>query len=61
MTDTVLQTIVVAVLAATPGLVLSIWAWFKAHAATTAATWDDEAVAYVEKIAQGVVDKAAAK
>jgi hypothetical protein len=43
--------------AAIPGLVLGGWAWFKAHAAQSASKWDDEAVALVEKIAQGVVDK----
>jgi hypothetical protein len=49
--------IITGVLAAAPGLVLGIWAWFKGHAAQTEAKWDDEAVAFVEKIAQGVVDK----
>lgn len=44
------------VLAALPGLILGGWAWFKSHAAQTEAAWDDEAVAFVEKIAQGVVD-----
>jgi hypothetical protein len=43
--------------ASVPGLLLALWAWFKAHAAQSAAKWDDEAVAMVEKIAQGVVNK----
>jgi hypothetical protein len=43
--------------ASIPGLLLALWAWIKAHAAQSAAKWDDEAVAMVEKIAQGVVNK----
>jgi hypothetical protein len=43
--------------ASAPGLLLAFWALFKAHAAQSAAKWDDEAVAMVEKIAQGVVNK----
>jgi hypothetical protein len=43
--------------ASIPGLILALWAWFKAHAAQSAAKWDDEAVAMVEKIAQRVVNK----
>jgi hypothetical protein len=49
--------VITGILAAAPGLVLGIWAWFKGHAAQTEAKWDDEAVAFVEKIAQGVVEK----
>jgi len=40
-----------------PGLDLGGWARFKAHAAQSVSKWDDEAVALVEKIAQGVIDK----
>jgi hypothetical protein len=47
-------------LAAVPGLVIAGWAWLKAHAAQSAAKWDDEAVALVEKIAAGVVAKSTA-
>ena len=49
--------VITGILAAAPGLVLGIWAWFKGHAAQTEAKWDDEAVAFVEKIAQGVVER----
>ena len=38
-------------------VILSLWAWFKSHAAQSEAKWDDEAVSYVEKLAQGVVDR----
>lgn len=51
----VLSAILAAVLAAIPGLALGGWALFKAYAAKSAAMWDDEAVAFVEKIAAGVV------
>jgi hypothetical protein len=56
-TSSVLDSLTTLVLAAIPGLVLGGWAWFKAHAAQSAAKWDDEAVALVEKIAQSVIDK----
>lgn len=56
----VLASIVVAVLAALPGLAIGAWALFKAYAAKSAAMWDDEAVAFVEKLAKGVVDASAA-
>lgn len=56
MTVGIIGTILIAVLAALPGTFLSIWAWFKAHAAETEASWDDEAVALVERVAQGIVD-----
>lgn len=59
-TSDVLSSILAAVLVAIPGLVIGAFAWFKAHAAQSAATWDDEAVAFVEKIAQGVVNATAA-
>lgn len=50
-----IDTILTAVLTVAPVLVIALWAWFKAHAASSAAKWDDEAVALVEKIAQNVV------
>ena len=50
-------TILGIIVASAPGLVLGAWALFKAHAANSAAKWDDEAVAFVEKIAAGVVEK----
>jgi hypothetical protein len=53
----ILASVTSLIVAAIPGLVLGGWAWFKAHAAQSASKWDDEAVALVEKIAQGVVDK----
>ena len=43
--------------ASAPGIILGIWAILKAAAAHSAAKWDDEAVALVEKIAGGVIDK----
>jgi hypothetical protein len=49
--------IIPMLIAAVPGILLGLWALFKAHAAQSEASWDDEAVAFVEKIAQGVVDK----
>lgn len=49
--------IVTGAIAAAPGILLGLWSWFKAHAAQSAAAWDDEAVKVVESIAQGVVDK----
>jgi len=58
--STVLSAVLAAVLAALPGIALGGWALFKAYAAKSAATWDDEAVAFVEKIAAGVVAKSAA-
>ena len=61
MTDNILQTILIALLASAPALIMAVWAWAKAHAAGTEATWDDEAIAFVEKIAQGVVDSKSAK
>ena len=42
---------------AAPGIILGIWAILKAAAAHSAAKLDDEAVALVEKIAGGVIDK----
>lgn len=59
MSDTLLI-IVSAVLGALPTAALSVWAMVKAYAASSAAKWDDEAIALVEKIAKGVVDKASA-
>jgi hypothetical protein len=56
-TGSILDGLTSLAVAAIPGLVLGGWAWFKAHAAQSASKWDDEAVALVEKIAQGVVDK----
>lgn len=50
----ILNTILTAVLAASPGLFLALWAWFKAHAAQTDAKWDDAFVAFVTNIAKGV-------
>src|SRR5215471_671343 len=55
--DSIVDSLTNLVAAAIPGLFLGGWAWFKAHAAQSASKWDDEAVALVEKIAQGVVDK----
>lgn len=55
-----LDTILTAIIAALPGLVLGAWALFKSYAASSAAKWDDEAVAFVEKIAAGVVNKTTA-
>jgi hypothetical protein len=56
-TSSILDSFTSLMVAAIPGIVLGGWAWFKAHAAQSASKWDDEAVALVEKIAQGVVDK----
>lgn len=56
----ILSSILAALLAALPALFIAGWAWIKAHAAASAATWDDEAVALVEKIAQSVVNANAA-
>lgn len=40
-----------------PQIILGLWALLKAQAAHSAAKWDDEAVAMVEKVAQGVIEK----
>ena len=50
-----LDILLTAGLAALPGLVISVWAWFKANAAVTEATWDDATVKFVEQIAGEVV------
>lgn len=56
-----IATLVLGLVAASaPGIFIGLWGVFKAHAASSAAKWDDEAVALVEKIAQGVVDKKSA-
>lgn len=52
----ILALILTGITAAIPTLFVALWSWFKAHAAQSAATWDDEAVALVQKIAQAVVD-----
>ncbi len=55
----ILNTIFIAVMAATPGLFLALWAWFKSHAAQTDAKWDDAFVVFVTSIAKGVAADAA--
>lgn len=55
MEDTsIWDTVIAAALAALPGLLISVFAWFKARAAETEAQWDDEAVRFVEDIARRV-------
>ena len=41
-----------ALVAALPGLAISIWAWFKARAAASPETWDDRVVRFIEQVAQ---------
>lgn len=53
-----MDSVLTIVLAALPGLAVAAWALFKGYAASSAAKWDDEAVAFVEKLAAGVVAKA---
>jgi hypothetical protein len=55
--DGIVTAIVGTLATAVVALALAGWAALKAYAAHSAAKWDDEAVALVEKIAQGVVDK----
>lgn len=55
--NTIVDMILALVSASLPGIMLGVWAILKAAAAHSAAKWDDEAVALVEKITQGVVDK----
>lgn len=52
-----LDLIIAGLLGAAPGIVLGLWALAKSYAAHSEAVWDDEAVAFVEKIAEGVVAK----
>lgn len=54
----ILELILAGVAGSLPGLILAGWAWFKAHAAQSAAEWDDWLVARVEQVARGVVEKA---
>jgi hypothetical protein len=55
--NTTIDMLLALISAAAPGIILGIWAILKAAAAHSAARWDDEAVALVEKIAGGVIDK----
>jgi len=55
--ESITDTILVAVIAAIPGLVMGVWAWFKAHAASTPAKWDDRVVGAIEGIAEKIVER----
>jgi hypothetical protein len=48
------DTLITAALAAAPGIVIGVWAWFKARSAETAAQWDDASVKFVEDIAKRI-------
>jgi hypothetical protein len=50
--------LLVAFVGALPALVVALWAWFKAHAASTSEKWDDDVVQAIEKIASGVGEAA---
>lgn len=41
-----------ALAAALPGLLIAIWAWFKARAAASPETWDDRVVRVIEEVAE---------
>lgn len=59
MTGNATVDMVMALIASSaPGILLGVFAILKAAAAHSAAKWDDEAVALVEKIARGAVEKA---
>ena len=53
----VMQTIMIALVAGAPALFMAMWAWFKAHAAQTPEKWDDKVVATIEAIATKIVNK----
>ena len=46
-----------ALAAALPGLVISIWAWFKARAAASPETWDDRVVRFIEAVAERAAER----
>jgi hypothetical protein len=54
--DTIVALVITALAGVAANLALNVWNIAKTAAAHSAAKWDDEAVAFVEKIAQGVVD-----
>jgi hypothetical protein len=54
--DTILALAITALAGVAGNFALNLWSMAKAAAAHSAAKWDDEAVAFVEQIAQGVVD-----
>ena len=55
--NAIVDSILAAIGAALPGLILGGWAWFKAHAAQSEAAWDDWMVARVKDVARGVVNE----
>lgn len=44
------EVVATALVAALPALAVSIWAWFKAHAAQSPETWDDRVVGFIEEV-----------
>ncbi len=53
----VLQTIMIALVAGAPALFMAMWAWFKARAIATPEKWDDKVVSTIEDIAGRIVNK----
>lgn len=54
----VIQTnIVPLLLAQVPVVLIALWAWWKSHAAQSAAQWDDKSVQWIEQVAKAVMEK----
>jgi hypothetical protein len=52
-----IETLMVAAIAAVPGVVAFVWTAFKNHAEKTPAKWDDRFVQGVEEVARRVRDE----